>query len=118
MAKTSTNSLLHIANAYIILSILYYWIETSVLLNPVAIGLALVFGIHLFVAKGVAKMVFPVIFIILNLFMFLALFSELSEFSSWNNDAIVLLVVGCLYLGLNILCGSVIIKKNVELSIV
>ena len=114
MRNIKSTTLLHFANAFIILSITYYWLETPGFLNPVAIGLALVFGLHLFVAKGMAKMIFPSIFIALNLFMFLALFSEFSEFTTINKDAIILLVVGGLYLGLNVLSGIIIIMGNLQ----
>ena len=110
--KITSQSLLPIANAYILLSIAYYWIETSAFLNPVAIGLVVVFGLHLFVAKRNTRLIFPSIFIALNLFMFLALFSELFEFNTFNREAMILLGVGSLYLGFNILSGIVIIKGN------
>ena len=102
----------HFANAFIVLSIAYYWLETT-LFNPVAIGLAVVFGLHLFVAKNTAKMIFPSIFICLNLFMFLALFSELSEFTEFNKEAAIMLIVGSLYLGLNIISAIIMIKNAV-----
>lgn len=102
----------HFANAFIVLSIAYYWLETT-LFNPIAIGLAVVFGLHFFIARNTAKMIFPSIFICLNLFMFLALFSELSEFTEFNKDAAIMLIVGSLYLGLNILSGIVIIRDAI-----
>lgn len=112
MMNLKSINLLHIANTFIIISIAYYWFETT-LLNPVAIGLAIVFGLHLFVAKKETKIIFPTIFIALNLFMFLALFSELSEFSSFNRDASIMLIVGCLYLGMNVLSGIIIIRSSI-----
>jgi hypothetical protein len=116
MKNITSKTLLPIANAYIILYIAYYWLETPALLNPVAILLVIVFGLHFFVAKRIAKFIFPTIFIALNLFMYLALFSEFSEFINVNKDAMILLIVGGLYLGLNILSGVVIILGNLEQS--
>ena len=117
MNKITSKTLLPIANSYIILSIAYYWLETSNLLNPVAIGLMLIFGLHLFVAKGTSKLIFPSIFILLNLFMYLALFSEFSEFSTINKEAMKLLIVGGLYLGINILSGAIIILAIIQSSV-
>jgi len=97
------------ANAYLLLSIGYYWMETGVLFNPLAIALLVIIGLHLFVAKGLWKHLFPSLFILINLFMFLALFSEFSEFESLTSDALILLSVGTLYLGLNIVSAVVIL---------
>ncbi len=79
------------------------------ILNPVALGFVVVFFLHLFVAKGNAKLIFPSIFFVINLYMFLALFSEFGEFSTLNSEAIILLGVGILYLGINVLCSIVMI---------
>ena len=117
MNKITSKRLLPIVNAYIIISVLYYWFETPTLLNPVAIGLILIFGLHLFVAKGATKLIFPTIFILLNLFMYLALFSEFSEFTTVNKEALTLLIVGGLYFGINIICGVVIILEVIRSSI-
>lgn len=77
-----------------------------------AITLISVFVIQWLMAEGMAKLIFPSIFIAINLFMFLALFSEFSEFSQLNREAVVLLVVGTLYLGLNIVSSIYIILKS------
>ena len=116
MNKISAIKLLPIANAYFLISIAYYWFETSTLLNSVAIGLIVVFSLHLFVAKNGVKLIFPSIFITLNLFMFLALFSEFSEFPTLTNEAITLLSVGSFYLSLNVLSAVIMIRGNIEQS--
>ena len=80
-------------------------------LNPFATAFAIVFGLHLFVARGNTKLVFPIIFACINVYMFLALFSEFREFSSISEEAMIMMVVGVLYLGLN-LAGAVILIIN------
>jgi hypothetical protein len=115
MNKIGTKTLLPIANAYIILSITYYWVETSNALNPIAICLFLIFGLHLFVAKSTFKLIFTSIFIALNLYMFLALFFEFGEFNSINKQAMILLGVGSIYLSINILCGFIILRGNLQI---
>lgn len=117
MKPFNLRRLLPVANGYIIISILYYWFETPSIINPVAIGLLGVFGLHLFLAKGSAKMIFPTVFITLNLFMFLALFSEFREFTEMNKDAILLIGIGTLYLGTNILSAIVIMNSVVNSNI-
>ena len=58
--------------------------------------------------------VIAAIFILLNLFMVLALLSELNEFTSFNERAKELLLFGCLYLGLNLTVGVVMLVKYVK----
>ena len=111
--KSRPKLLLLFANGFIVLSILYYWFSTQ-LLNPIAIGLALIFGLHLFGAKGDAKLIFPTLFILLNLYMFLALFSEFNEFPRISYDALQLLFVGGVYLTLNVLSGIIMIRYRKE----
>ncbi len=116
--KWTSTRLLPFANAFIVLSLLYYWIETSAVINPFAIILAGIFALHFFVARGFFKLLFPSIFILLNLYMFLALFSEFSEFSTLDKNAISLLAVGIIYLGLNICSAAIILHHNVASQIV
>ena len=115
MKSLKSNPVLFLANSYILLSILYYWLETIGGFNPIAYGLFIVFGLHLFGAKGRMKFIFPSIFLAINLYMFLALFSEFREFSSVTKDSMVLLGVGFLYLGLNVL-SAIAIMKNADNS--
>ena len=46
--------------------------------------------------------------------MVLALLSELSEFSEFNNQAKQLAIVGFLYLGFNIIVGSIMLIKYIS----
>ncbi|MEM9545823.1 MAG: hypothetical protein AAGA77_07615 [Bacteroidota bacterium] len=116
--KWTSTRLLPFANAFIALSLLYYWIETSAVINPIAIILAGIFALHFFVARGFYRMIFPSIFIVLNLYMFLALFSEFSEFSTLDKNALTLLSVGIIYLGLNLISAAIILHHNITSQIV
>lgn len=109
MRKYTSSRMLKVANAFLLFSLFFYWFETSSFLNPVAIFLFIVLGLHMFVARGPFKFIFPSLFIIINLYMFLALFSEFSEFPILSMEAISLLLVGTLYLGLNIASSVIII---------
>ncbi|MDF1698467.1 MAG: hypothetical protein P1U56_21630 [Saprospiraceae bacterium] len=112
MTKSISTTLLPWVNGYILCSLVYFWLGTSIY-NPFAIALLIGFVLHVFKAKNEAKLVFPVLFICLNGFMFLALFSEFNEFPGLSKDAIILIGVGTLYLGLNILSGIVMIKSTI-----
>jgi len=112
MNNLTAKKLLPFANGFIVLSLMYYWLETSAFINPVAIILIGIFALHFFVAKGGFKFIFPTLFILINLYMFLALFSEFSEFESLNKQSLTLLLVGGLYLGLNIVSAVIMILSN------
>ena len=111
MSKISISKITPWIHGYIGASILYYWMASS-LLNPFAILLLIGFSLHLFVAKNDYKLIFPVVFLLLNAFMFLALFSEFSEFETLSRNAMLLLLVGIPYLGCNVIGALVMIKAS------
>lgn len=112
MKNPTIQKWLPIANIYLFLSLLFYWLETSVLLNPVALVFFAAFALHYFVAKGAYRLIFPVFFFIINLYMILALLSEFSEFTTFGQEAAMLLAVGGIYLGLNLASAIIIIYSN------
>ena len=96
---------------YLIASVLFYWFFTATILNPFAIGLLIVLGFQLVYQRGGAGIAIAITFLILNLFMVLALLSELAEFTEFTTGFYQLLIVGSLYLGTNILVSSIMILK-------
>ena len=99
---------------YLILAVIYYWILTSSLINPIAIILLLVLAYQLYSKKQILGIIIASIFVFLNCYMVLALLSELSEFSEFNNQAKQLAIVGFLYLGFNIIVGSIMLIKYIS----
>lgn len=91
---------------FILASILYYWVASS-LLNPIAIVLLLMIGFQIIKQNCTTGIIMSIIFVILNLYMVLALISELSEFKSITTDFKIMLLVGGLYLGLNLSLGFI-----------
>jgi hypothetical protein len=85
----------------ILLSVAWYWLMTT-LFNPIAIFLVLVLGIFLWLKNRSLGILISILFLLLNLYMVLALISELSEVSEFNRKALTLLFFGSVYLGLNI----------------
>jgi len=96
---------------YLLLSVLYYWSLTALVVNPIAIILAIVLGFQIWSRNKALGIVISVIFLLLNFFLVLALLSELSEFTEFNKNAILLLTVGSLYLGLNIFFSGVMLYR-------
>ena len=99
---------------YLVLATLYYWFLTSNFLNPFAIALLCTLTYQLIVKNAISGVIIASIFIVLNLYMVLALISELSEFPAPNNEWLQMLVVGSVFLGLNITAGSVMFWKYLK----
>jgi len=96
---------------YLIGATVYYWILTSNLFNPIAIALLVILVLQLIYKKGTTGLIIASLFIALNLYMVLALISELAEFSEPNQNATKLLIFGTLFLGLNIFAGVFMFRK-------
>jgi hypothetical protein len=100
-----------VAECYLIVSVLYYWIMTGTILNPVAMVLLLILtSLVIFKNKALGVSI-SIVFLLLNLYMVLAMISELNEFESFNQRAMELLIFGSLYFGLNIVVSIVMIMK-------
>jgi hypothetical protein len=109
--KTIKPYLKYIPEAYFILSVVYYWIMTSALFNPFAfILLAALAAVLILKNKGLGVLL-SVLFILINLYMFLALLSEYREFHEPSPAAHDLIMYGSIYLGLNLLMSMVLLMK-------
>ena len=95
----------------LIAAVLFYWVSTAFLLNPVAIGLLAVLVLQLFLKSRVIGIVIPGLLILASFYMLLAMMSELSEFPAFNADARKLLVVGLsFFLSTMVISGWMIYK--------
>ena len=100
---------------YLILATIFYWVSTATLLNPIAfILLVLIVSQLIFNKKGIGIFLASLL-IILNLYMFLALFSELSEFSAFTVSAQKLLFIGSGFLILNLFMSIKLLLKHITL---
>ena len=88
--------------------------DTSTLLNPVAIVLLLVLLFQIIFKKTASGLIIGSIFLLLNLYMVLALISELSEFDVVNQGFINLLTFGSIFLGLNIIVSFLMLFKYLK----
>ena len=91
-----------IPEIYILLSVIFYWGMTGALLNPIAFALVAILATFLWLQNRSMGIVIASVFLLLNLYMILAMISELNEFSTFNSKALQLLLFGSFYLGLNI----------------
>ena len=96
-----------------ILSVIFYWVSTSHLLNPVAISLFIIGLVMMLKRFKTLAVVVGVIYLIINAYMILALVSEFREFPEINSDALVMLGVGGAFIVINIYIGLRLIINNV-----
>jgi len=78
----------------LLITVLYYWNETSVFLNPIAIILLLFISFSIFTRSKLVKILTSVIFALLSLYMMLAVISEFREFDIGSSEGTKLLVIG------------------------
>jgi len=90
-----------IPELYLFACAMYYWIATT-LLNPIAIFLVAVLTIFILLKNRAMGIIISLLFLLLNLYMVLALISELSEFNTFNKNYLALLLIGSPFLGFNI----------------
>jgi len=96
-----------------LLSVLFYWFSTSIILNPLAIVL-FVIGIimSLKTSRPLAVMI-GFFFLMLNAYLILALISEFREFPELDGDALLMLGVGGAYIAFNFYVGIRLIITNI-----
>jgi len=105
----------YLSETYLLIAIIYYWSLTAIAANWFALALLVILGILIVTKNKVLGMTIAIFLIIINLYMFLALASELSEFEVFNTDAKKLLGVGALFLGLNLLFSTLMLFKYAKL---
>ncbi|WP_250432415.1 hypothetical protein [Hanstruepera flava] len=101
---------------YFIVATLYYWSLTAVLFNWIAFVLILLLGILIVTKNRYLGILISSLVGVVNLYLVLALFSELSEFNTFNLEAKKLLIVGLLFLGLNIFFSVRMLKKYLSIK--
>lgn len=96
---------------YFILSVFYYWSLTSSVVNPIAISLLLILALLLWSKNRILGTAIGIVLLVINLFLLLALASELREFPAAGKDFYTMLIFGLSYLGLNILVAVLLLMK-------
>ena len=100
-----------IPEIYLIVSVFFYWVSTGNVFNPIAFFLLMPLAVLVIWKKEVLGIIISCLFLILSLYMVLALISELNEFPEFNRDARVMLLAGASWLGLNIILSIMMLIK-------
>ncbi|MFT6336750.1 MAG: hypothetical protein ACI86M_001702 [Saprospiraceae bacterium] len=96
-----------------ILSVIFYWVSTSSLLNPVAITLFIISMIMMLKRYKPLAVGVGIVYLIINAYMILALLSEFREFLEINSDALLMLGVGGALIAINLYIGLRLIINNI-----
>jgi hypothetical protein len=81
---------------FLLVGVILYWISASITINPIAIILLLLIGLSLYLKNKVLNIITSGLFVLLSLWMILALFSEFREFDTGDVEGIKMLVFGFL----------------------
>ena len=87
-------NLWNIPEYLLLLAVLFYWLATSNPLNWVAITLVAVLVLQIIYKNKILGIIISSLLILICCYMYLALFSELREFPTFDTDAKELLFVG------------------------
>jgi hypothetical protein len=101
---------------YFILSIIYYWVLTGTIINQVAISFLALLILQITIRNKISGIIIATIFILLNIYMYFTLLSEFYEFPIIDTDAKRLLIVGSIYLGLNLVMAVLMLIKYIKIN--
>ena len=96
---------------YLTLSVFYYWSLTASVINPIAISLILIIALLLWSKSRSMGTTIGILILLINLFLLLALASELKEFETADKDYFIMLIAGLFYMSLNITVAFFLIIK-------
>ena len=78
----------------LIISVLFYWAETSLLFNPIAIILLVFLLLTLITGNKILKYITSITFGIISIYLVFAVLSEYREFENGDFEGIKMLVIG------------------------
>lgn len=78
--------------------ILFYWVNTSEIWNPVAIGLLILALLQIVIRNRILGIILASLFSFSSLFLFFALISEINHFSSFDKNAAIIITIMGIYL--------------------
>ncbi len=104
--KKSSKLLAFLPESYIIFIVLFTGFTQPFSIHPVALIIATLVSLQLIFKNAITGIMLANVFLLINLYMILALLSEFSEFPTFNLGAAKLLVVGLLIILTNLFIGG------------
>jgi len=109
--KKIKNLLLTLPELLLIALSIFYWVSSSILLNPIAIGLIIILTIQFILRNNFLGVVIPILIIMASIYLSLALFSEYSEFQVKTTEACRLMLVGIPFILATVSSSVLMIRK-------
>ncbi len=96
-----------------LLSVVFYWFSTAVILNPVAITFLLLGLIMMTRLYKMLSVIIGIIYGLLNFYLVFALLSEFYEFPNVTGQAIYMMFVGSAFISFNMFISVNLIINNI-----
>ena len=97
---------------FLIVSVIIYWALTAILVNPVAISLVVLLVAQLRFKNKTFGIALSFIFMLLSLFMMLAIFSDIVNLDFFFPRGLLMLCFGVLYFGGTAYFAFILLRKN------
>lgn len=91
--------------------IFFYWINTSEIWNPIAIGLLILALLQIVMRNKTLGIILASLFSFSSLFLFFALISELNDFTIFDKEAAIMTTFMGIYLLLITICSGLMYYK-------
>lgn len=109
--KRLNNTLKLLPEYLLIVAVVFYWISTANVINPYAIILISGLILQIVFKNKTIGIIIPSLLIAFSLLLIFALFSELSEFPTFNREAKKLLFIGLAFFMITIFFSVIMIVK-------
>jgi hypothetical protein len=100
-----------LAEICLLVSVVIYWVGTASVLNPIAVALLFALMALMIWRSESWGIILSCLFLIINLYMVLALLSELNEFTVLNGNTKLLFIITGIWLVLNIVFSITMLIK-------
>ena len=101
---------------FLIVSVIIYWALSAILVNPVAISLVVLLVAQLRFKNKTFGVALSFIFMLLSLYMMLAIFSDIVNLDFFYPRGLLMLCFGVLYLGGTAYFALILLKKTITQS--
>ena len=97
---------------FLIVSVIIYWALSAILVNPVAISLVVLLVAQLRFKNKTFGVALSFIFMLLSLYMMLAIFSDIVNLDFFFPRGLLMLCFGALYFGGTAYFALILLRKN------
>ena len=96
---------------YLIILVFLSGYTPPLIVNPISIVVILLIALQIFLRNGITGVILATVFLMVNIYMLLALLSEFSEFPIINSEALKLLGFGLFLFAMNLSASGLMVFK-------